>query len=144
MKHMNHGHAYVIIYQDGSVYVQHGGIEIGQGLHTKMLQVAAEVLQIPYEMVHTNDNTTDSVANANATSASFSADLNGNAVKDACDKLNKRLDTIRDVYPHLSWKELITKALFHRIDLSATGFFRSRYIDYDGKTGIIQQTFQAD
>ena len=106
-----------------------------KGLHTKMRQIAAEVLQVPNELVHTHDNTTDSVANANATSASFSADLNGNAVKDACEKLNNRLFPIRDVFPHVSWQELIEKALHHRVELSATGFFASNYIDYTGTTG---------
>ena len=54
------------------VYVQHGGIEMGQGLHTKMMQIAAEVLQIPLEKCHTYETSTNTIANATATAASFS------------------------------------------------------------------------
>ena len=60
-----------------------------------MLQIAAEELEVPIDMVHTNETTTDAIANAQATSASFSADLNGPAVMEACQKLRKRLDLIK-------------------------------------------------
>ena len=60
-----------------------------------MLQIAAEELGVPIDMVHTNETTTDAIANAQATSASFSADLNGPAVMEACQKLRKRLDFIK-------------------------------------------------
>ena len=66
-----------------------------KGLHTKMLQIAAEELGVPIDMVHTSETTTDAIANAQATSASFSADLNGPAVMEACQKLRKRLDLIK-------------------------------------------------
>ena len=133
LKWLNHGHAYVMIYEDGSVYVQHGGIEMGQGLHTKMMQIAAEVLQVPLKKCHTYETSTNTIANATATAASFSADMNGWAVKDACEKLMNRLDMMREMYGHVTWEELIKKAIFHRVDLAATGFFRSRKIDFDGK-----------
>ena len=70
-KWMNHGHAYVLIYADGSVHVHHGGIEMGQGLHTKMLQVAAETLGIPIEYIHISETSTDNIANTQATSGWF-------------------------------------------------------------------------
>ena len=60
-----------------------------------MLQIAAEELGVPIEMVHTSETATDAIANAQATSASFSADLNGPAVMEACQKLRKRLDLIK-------------------------------------------------
>ena len=69
------------VYTDGSVLVSHGGVEMGQGLHTKMSQVAARALGVPVERVHIGEMATTSVANASPTAASFSADLYGMAIK---------------------------------------------------------------
>ena len=77
----NQGGALVHVYTDGAVLLTHGGIEMGQGLHTKMIQVCARVLGIPVSKVHTSEMATNTVPNASATAASFSADLYGMAVK---------------------------------------------------------------
>lgn len=78
---LNQGGALVHVYTDGSVLVSHGGVEMGQGLHTKMSQVAARALGVPVERVHIAEMATTSVANASPTAASFSADLYGMAIK---------------------------------------------------------------
>ena len=71
-----------------------------------MLQIAAEELGVPIDMVHTNETTTDAIGNAQATSASFSADLNGPAVMEACQKLRKRLDLIKGKCSQKSFSSL--------------------------------------
>lgn len=88
---LNQGGALVHVYQDGSVLINHGGTEMGQGLHTKMVQVAAGALGLPYESVRLAPTRTDKVPNTSATAASSGADLNGAAVKDACDQIRRRL-----------------------------------------------------
>ena len=66
---------------DGSVLIAHGGTEMGQGLHTKMIQVASRTLKIPYEKIHISETSTTTVPNTSPTAASYSSDLNGMAVK---------------------------------------------------------------
>ena len=73
--------ALLCVYSDGSVLLSHGGMEMGQGLHTKMVQVCAHVLGIPHEKVHIQETNTSVVPNASPTAASFSTDLYGMAVK---------------------------------------------------------------
>ena len=77
----NQGSALLHVYTDGSVLLTHGGIEIGQGLHTKMVQVCAHCLSIPSETVFISETSTDTVPNASCTGASVSTDLYGMAVK---------------------------------------------------------------
>ena len=79
------------MYTDGSVLLAHGGVEMGQGLHTKMVQVCARALGIPHSKVHISEMATNTVANASATAASVSADLYGMAVKKACEQVIERL-----------------------------------------------------
>jgi xanthine dehydrogenase large subunit len=88
---LNQGGALVHIYQDGSVSVNHGGTEMGQGLNTKMAQVAADGLGIPVEYVRVTGTDTQKVPNASATAASSGADINGAAINNACDQLRERL-----------------------------------------------------
>src|SRR5437879_9708264 len=76
--------ALVLIYKDGSVQVNHGGTEMGQGLHTKIRQIAAEGLGLPESAVRIMPPRTDKVPNTSATAASAGTDLNGAAVMDAC------------------------------------------------------------
>jgi xanthine dehydrogenase/oxidase len=79
-KFLNQAGALLLVYIDGSVLLAHGGIEMGQGLHTKMIQVASRALDIPAESIHIKETSTDKVANASPTAGSFSSDLNGMAV----------------------------------------------------------------
>ena len=77
---LNQAGALVHIYKDGSVLLTHGGTEMGQGLHTKMLQVASRALNIPVEMIFISETSTDKVPNTSPTAASAGSDLNGMAV----------------------------------------------------------------
>lgn len=77
----NQGAALVHVYTDGSVLVTHGGVEVGQGLHTKMAQVAARSFGIPMSKIHLTETSTNTVPNGTPTAASASTDLNGMAVK---------------------------------------------------------------
>ena len=81
LKYLNQAGALLHVYTDGSVLLTHGGIEIGQGLHTKMIQVCAHCLGVPVEKVHIMDTSTTTVANSSPTAASASTDLYGMAVK---------------------------------------------------------------
>ncbi|WP_261376644.1 xanthine dehydrogenase molybdopterin binding subunit, partial [Nocardioides sp. J9] len=83
----NQAGALVHVYKDGSVLINHGGTEMGQGLHTKMLQVAATTLGVPLERVRLAPTRTDKVPNTSATAASSGADLNGAAIKNACEQI---------------------------------------------------------
>ena len=69
------------IYSDGNILLTHGGAEMGQGLHTKMIQICARVLGVPTSKVHVSETATNTVANAQPTAASMSTDLYGMAVK---------------------------------------------------------------
>lgn len=80
MSILNQGGALVLVYTDGSVLVSCGGIEMGQGLHTKMIQVASRVLGISVEKIHISETATDKVPNTSPTAASSGSDLNGMAV----------------------------------------------------------------
>ena len=90
----NQAGALVHVYKDGSVLINHGGTEMGQGLHTKMLQVAATALGVPLSWVRLAPTRTDKVPNTSATAASSGADLNGGAIKDACEQIKARLAAV--------------------------------------------------
>lgn len=80
---------FAAVYTDGSVLINHGGTEMGQGLHTKVAQVAATAFNVPLDKVTVSATRTDKVPNASATAASLSSDINGMAVLDACNKINE-------------------------------------------------------
>jgi len=122
-KFMNQGGALVHVYHDGSVLVAHGGTEMGQGLYTKVIQVAADVFGISPDLVITNESSTTTVANASPSAASLSTDLYGMAVLDACNQIVRRLQPVRDRHPGADWQTIVHHAYFDRIDLSAHGFF---------------------
>ncbi|EYE92216.1 putative xanthine dehydrogenase HxA [Aspergillus ruber CBS 135680] len=127
---LNQAGALVHIYRDGSVLVAHGGVEMGQGLHTKMTMIAAEALQIPQSDVFISETATNTVANTSPTAASASSDLNGYAVFNACEQLNERLQPYRKKMPNASLKDLANAAYFDRINLSAQGYYRTPDIGY--------------
>ncbi|KAH8883677.1 xanthine dehydrogenase [Thozetella sp. PMI_491] len=127
----NQAGALVHIYHDGSVLVAHGGTEMGQGLHTKMTMIAAEALQVPMDTVFISETATNTVANASATAASASSDLNGYAIFNACAQLNERLAPYRQkLGPDATMKELAHAAYFDRVNLSAQGFYKTPEIGY--------------
>lgn len=97
---------------------------MGQGLHTKVCQVAAQAFNIPISDVYIDDSSTDKVANTIPTAASMSTDLYGMATLDACRQILKRLTPIRErLGPNAPLNEVARTAHFDRIDLSAHGFF---------------------
>ncbi|GAA5148836.1 xanthine dehydrogenase molybdopterin binding subunit [Nocardioides marinquilinus] len=126
----NQAGALVHVYKDGSVLINHGGTEMGQGLHTKMLQVAATALGLPLELVRLAPTRTDKVPNTSATAASAGADLNGGAVKDACEQIRRRLVEF-DAGRGLEWHELVSAAYFARVQLWAAGFYRTEGLHWD-------------
>ncbi|XP_044793002.2 aldehyde oxidase 2 isoform X2 [Bubalus bubalis] len=127
--------ALVHIYTDGSVLVTHGGNELGQGIHTKMLQVASRELKIPMSHLHICETSTATVPNTIATAASVGADINGKAVQNACQILLKRLEPIIKKNPEGTWEEWIEAAFEQRISLSATGYFRGYKAFMDWEKG---------
>ncbi len=123
-KFMNQGGALVHVYQDGTVLVSHGGTEMGQGLHTKVCQVAATAFGISIDKVYIDDTSTDKVANTIPTAASMSTDMYGMACLDACQQILKRLEPVRaKLGKEAPLSEIATAAHFERIDLSAHGFY---------------------
>ncbi|XP_042639514.1 aldehyde oxidase 2 [Orycteropus afer afer] len=129
--------ALVHIYTDGSVLVTHGGNELGQGIHTKMVQVASRELKIPMSYVHVCETSTRTVPNTIATAASIGSDVNGRAVQNACQILLKRLEPIMKKNPEGTWEDWIEAAFEQRISLSATGYFRGykAYMDWEKGEG---------
>ncbi|XP_027866259.1 xanthine dehydrogenase/oxidase isoform X1 [Xiphophorus couchianus] len=131
---LNQAGALVHIYRDGSVLLTHGGTEMGQGLHTKMVQVASRVLGIPCSKVFISETSTNTVANTSPTAASASTDLNGAAVQNACEILLKRLEPFKTKNPKGSWEDWVNAAYFDRVNLSANGFYKTPDLGYDFDT----------
>ena len=149
----NQAGALVHVYKDGSVLINHGGTEMGQGLHTKMIQVAATALGVPMRTVRLAPTRTDKVPNTSATAASSGADLNGGAIKDACDQIRSRLASVAagplGVHPEdvqfcdgvitglgagdrrMAWPELVRAAYHRRVQLWAAGFYRTEGLHWD-------------
>jgi xanthine dehydrogenase large subunit len=127
----NQGGALVLVYRDGSIQVNHGGTEMGQGLHTKIRQIAAECLGVPIESVRITPTRTDKVPNTSASAASASTDLNGAAVADACRQICTRLSGM----PGESFAERVEAAYRQRIPLFAAGHYRTPGIHFDYVSG---------
>jgi xanthine dehydrogenase/oxidase len=130
-KTYNQAGALVHIYHsDGSVLISHGGVEMGQGLHTKICQVAATALGISLDKVFVSDTSTDKVANTSPSAASASTDMYGMAVLDACTQLMARLAAVRKQSPEgATWEQVVNQAWLDRVDLSAHGFYRTPSLD---------------
>jgi xanthine dehydrogenase/oxidase len=129
-----------INFTDGSVTVIHGAVEMGQGVHTKIAQVAAQTLGIPIELIRIGDNHTDTIVNAPATAASTGYDLNAGAVEKACkvlyDRLRQFCRDLEQFNPHdcISewridwadrWNEVVARAWLNRVSLSAAELYKS-------------------
>ncbi|CAL8080401.1 unnamed protein product [Orchesella dallaii] len=127
---LNQAGALVMIYTDGSVGLNHGGIEMGQGLATKMAQVASKALDISIEKIYFSETSTDKVPNATATCASMASDLNGMAVLNACKKLVKTLEPFKNANPNGTWEEWVGTAYLAKVNLSAVGYY-GLDINYD-------------
>ncbi|MEO1041714.1 MAG: molybdopterin cofactor-binding domain-containing protein, partial [Pseudomonadota bacterium] len=152
-KHLNQAGALIHVYTDGSVHLNHGGTEMGQGLMVKVAQVVAHEFQIDIDRIKVSSTRTDKVPNTSATAASSGSDLNGMAALDAARTIKERLTAFAaeryNVAPtaiqfegnevaigatRLSFAELVKKAYLGRISLSATGYYRTPTIDYDRAT----------
>ncbi|MEM8614011.1 MAG: xanthine dehydrogenase molybdopterin binding subunit [Cyanobacteria bacterium P01_H01_bin.105] len=154
----NQAGALILIYLDGSIQLNHGGTEMGQGLHTKMLQVAAQALGVNLSRFRIMPTSTDKVPNTSATAASSGSDLNGQAVKDACECIKERLSQVAarmlNLYApeelvfaedwvycagqpdcRVSFDAVVQEAYNRRVSLSATGYYRTPNIYFDKETG---------
>lgn len=151
--HLNQAGALLHVYTDGTVLLNHGGTEMGQGLFTKVAQVVAEELQIDLDRIRVTASDTSRVPNASATAASSGADLNGKAAQDAARKIKARLtgfaaakfgvredavvfraNRVHAGDASLTFAELVHAAWMARVSLSATGFYRTPKIAYDRTT----------
>jgi xanthine dehydrogenase large subunit len=150
-KSMNQAGALVHLYTDGSVHLNHGGTEMGQGLMIKVAQIVAAELNVDLERVHITATSTGKVPNTSPTAASSGTDINGEAARDACRTLKQRLvqycvETYRvsaeDVSfsrnlvsagsaKTLSFTQLVREAFLARVQLSATGYWRTPEIEFD-------------
>ncbi|XP_051786771.1 aldehyde oxidase-like [Erpetoichthys calabaricus] len=127
----NQGAALVNVYKDGSVLLSHSGTEMGQGINTKMIQIASRILKIPQSSIYIVETSTASVPNAIPSAASFGTDAVGMAVKDACENMMNRLQPIIEQHPKMSWEYWVKEAYLQRISLSSTGFFKGPNTDVD-------------
>ena len=103
--------------KDGSVLIAHGGVEMGQGLHTKIIQICSRALQVPISKIYINETSTDTVANTCSTGGSISSDIFGEAVLKACNVLNERLAPIKKTDPNNSWENWVSYS--RRVDLES-------------------------
>lgn len=153
-KHLNQAGALLHIYTDGSIQINHGGTEMGQGLHTKIGQIVANEFGLPLDHVEVTSTRTDKVPNTSPTAASSGTDLNGKAAQNACVTVKQRLaqyyaqqcngaaDEVRfdNQQVHLgehsiAFVELIQQAYIARISLSSSGFYKTPKIHYNRETG---------
>lgn len=149
---LNQAGALLHVYTDGSVMLNHGGTEMGQGLFIKVAQVVAQELQIDIERIKITSTRTDKVPNTSATAASSGSDMNGKAAQAAARKIKERL--IKFAADHynvdradiifkpnridigektVGFAELVQQAYFNRVSLSATGYYRTPKIHYDAE-----------
>ncbi|GFD96383.1 xanthine dehydrogenase molybdopterin binding subunit [Alteromonas sp. KUL156] len=155
-KHLNQAGALVHIYTDGSIQVNHGGTEMGQGLHTKIGQIAANEFGVALDMIEVTSTRTDKVPNTSPTAASSGTDMNGKAVQNACITLKERLAEcfakslgeeahVEHVQftggfvvlgeHRISFAELVQQAYFARVSLSSSGFYKTPKLQYNRETG---------
>lgn len=152
---MNQGMALVHIYTDGSVGISTGAVEMGQGVNTKMKQVAATLFSISPDKIRLETTNTSRTANTSPTAASTGADLNGKAVQNACESLLARLlengrtilggkeGVLRienekllldGIDTGITWEKLVESAFFNRVNLSQPGHYATPVIHFDKST----------
>lgn len=150
----NQAGALVHVYTDGSVHMNHGGTEMGQGLHLKVAQVVAEEFQIDLDRVKITATTTAKVPNTSPTAASSGADLNGMAAQDAARQIKDRLidfaaekyqiprdqvvflpNRVRIGNAEIAFNDLVKQAYMARVQLSAAGFYKTPKIHWDRSKG---------
>ena len=150
--HLNQGGALVHIYTDGSIHLNHGGIEMGQGLMTKLALVASNEFGLNYEHIKISSTDTEKVPNTSASAASATTDINGAAIVNAINNIKSGLNEfIYDYFKtnskikyennfvyfdkrKISFKELINTAYLNRIPLSSSGFYKTDKINVNTKT----------
>ena len=150
--HLNQGGALVHIYTDGSIHLNHGGIEMGQGLMTKLALVASNEFGLNYENIKISSTDTEKVPNTSASAASATTDINGAAIVNAINNIKSGLNEfIYDYFKtnskikyennfvyfdkrKISFKELINTAYLNRIPLSSSGFYKTDKINVNTKT----------
>ncbi|MBK8364177.1 MAG: molybdopterin-dependent oxidoreductase [Bacteroidetes bacterium] len=151
---MNQARALVHVYTDGSVNVSTGAVEMGQGVNTKILQIAAQIFSIDPAMIRVNSTNTFRIANTSPSAASATADLNGRATQIACEailnrlkevaamELNTTVDAISVINQYvfvkgekssLDWRQLIMAAYLRRVSLSEHGHYATPEISFDAK-----------
>ena len=154
LTHLNQAGALVNVYRDGSVGLNHGGTEMGQGLHAKVAQVAARSFGVGLDRVRVSATDTSKVPNTSATAASSGSDLNGMAVKVGCEEIKTRMTrflahahgvrtrqiAFRDGEVHvggviLSFAEAVEACYLGRVSLSAAGYYRTPGLDWDRAKG---------
>ena len=152
--HFNQAGALVHVYTDGSVHLNHGGTEMGQGLYVKVAQIVAEEFQIDIDQVKITATTTGKVPNTSATAASSGSDLNGMAAQAAARTIRERLvdfaaefyelpreqirflpNRVRIGNQEIPFAELVKQAYVARVQLSATGFYKTPGIHWDRDSG---------
>ncbi len=129
----NQAGANVLVYRDGSVQINHGGTEMGQGLHTKILHIAAESLGINPDSIRIMPTNTGKIPNTSATAASAGTDLNGAAVADACRQIRERLEAIPGA-DTMTFPQNVEAAYKSRVALFAQGYYRTPEIHFDPNT----------
>ncbi|MDQ2091006.1 xanthine dehydrogenase molybdopterin binding subunit [Marimonas arenosa] len=150
----NQAGALVHVYNDGSIMLNHGGTEMGQGLNIKVAQVVADAFQVDLDLVKVTKTTTEKVPNSSATAASSGSDLNGMAARDACEQIKARLVEFacdsKGIKPEevefrpghvrvgdadIGWADFVKSAYLARVQLSAAGFYKTPKIHWDRETG---------
>ncbi len=151
---LNQAGALILIYSDGTLQLNHGGTEMGQGLNTKVAQIVANVLQIPLDAIQVTATSTGKVPNTSPTAASSGADLNGKAAEIAAQTLKQRLvemlcslhqcsedrvtfgnGVVQVNERYFSFADVAMLAWLNQVPLSATGFYKVPGIHYDRQAG---------
>jgi len=151
--HLNQAGCLLHVYTDGTMLLNHGGTEMGQGLFIKVAQVVAEELAVDVDRIRITASDTSKVPNASPTAASSGSDMNGKAAQAAAQEIRRRLadfagshfgvapksvvfraNRVHAGERSVSFNELVKLAYFARVPLSATGFYRTPKIGYDRKT----------